>query len=373
MQVMTVVGARPQFIKAAPVSRALCEAGQAEILVHTGQHYDYGMSQVFFDELGIPQPAINLGVGSGNQGWQTGQMLLRLEEVMLAQQPDVVLVYGDTNSTLAGALAAAKLHIPVVHVEAGLRSFNRKAPEEVNRVLTDHLSALLFCPTVTAVQNLAREGIIEGVHLVGDVMHEALRYNLGIAQKKSQILKKLSLHPKRYILATVHRMENTEQPENLKNILKAFAEIANLGKIIVFPAHPRTRKKLEGFKNDTHPCLLVVDPIPYHDMLVLEKFANVILTDSGGVQKEAYWLKVPCITLRDETEWIETVESGWNVLAGTDIQKIVNTTKDFLSIDRKNLSTERLRRKVSKDIVELLTEYCTKGPIDLANGLKKHK
>ncbi|HXH09123.1 MAG TPA: UDP-N-acetylglucosamine 2-epimerase (non-hydrolyzing) [Alphaproteobacteria bacterium] len=360
MKVMTVVGARPQFIKAAPVSRALCKAGQAEILVHTGQHYDYGMSQVFFDELGLPQPAINLGVGSGNQGWQTGQTLIRLEEVMLAQQPDVVLVYGDTNSTLAGALAAAKLHIPVVHVEAGLRSFNRKMPEEVNRVLTDHLSAILFCPTVTAVKNLAREGIIEGVHLVGDVMHEAVRYNLGIAQEKSRILKKLSLHPKRYILATVHRMENTEQPEHLENILKAFADLANLGKIIVFPAHPRTKKKLENFKKISHPRLLVVDPIPYHDMLVLEKFAKVILTDSGGVQREAFWMKVPCVILRNETEWIETVGSGWNVLAGTDIQKIVNTTKDFLSINRKDFSAKRLEKNVSKEIVELLIEYYTK-------------
>ena len=242
--------------------------------------------------------------------------------MLLTEQPDYVVVYGDTNSTLAGALAAAKLHILVAHVEAGLRSFNRRMPEEINRVVTDHLSSLLFCPTETAVKNLAQEGITQEVHLVGDVMYDALHYNLQIAEQRSQVLERLELHPKDYLLATVHRAENTDQPENLSNIVSAFLELARSGQTVVFPAHPRTRKRLETCEGAGHADLLMIDPVSYLDMLVLEKHAKVILTDSGGVQKEAYWLQVPCVTLRDETEWVETLADRRNQLAGAGTERI---------------------------------------------------
>jgi len=324
MKVVTVIGARPQFIKAAPVCRALRAAGHAEYLVHTGQHYDYEMSQVFFDELGIPQPDVNLEVGSGPHGWQTGQMLIRLEEVLLAQRPDRVLVYGDTNSTLAGALAAVKLRVPVAHVEAGLRSFNRAMPEEHNRVLTDHIADLLFCPTPTAVDNLRNEGITRGVHLVGDTMYDAVLQFAGVARQRSTILARLGLRPRGYLLATVHRPANTDEPANLRNILAAFAALAEP---VIFPVHPRTRKKIEelglgaGGGAGTNPRL--IEPVGYLDMLMLEQNARLILTDSGGIQKEAYWLGVPCVTLRTETEWVETVAAGWNVVVGADRARIV--------------------------------------------------
>jgi UDP-N-acetylglucosamine 2-epimerase len=285
------------------------------------------MSQVFFHELELPQPDYNLGVGSGSHGNQTGDMLKRIEEVLVKEGPESVLVYGDTNSTLAGALAAVKLHIPVAHVEAGLRSFNRQMPEEINRIVTDHISTLLFCPTETAVNNLSKEGITTGVHLVGDVMYDALCYNIRLAEMKSRILERLELRPKEYLLATVHRAENTDQPSNLHDIVSAFAALARSGKTVVFPAHPRTQKQLKTVDlNITN--LVVIDPISYLDMLVLEKQAEIILTDSGGVQKEAYWFQVPCVTLRNETEWIETVESGWNRLAGNNTQRIIRAVAD---------------------------------------------
>lgn len=309
-----------------PVSKALRESGHQEFLVHTGQHYDYGMSQVFFDELQIPEPDVNLGVGSGSHGKQTGQMLIGLEELIEKQKPDWVLVYGDTNSTLAGALAAVKLHIPIAHVEAGLRSFNREMPEEHNRVLTDHCSDLLFCPTQTAVDNLAQEGIAQGVHLVGDTMYDAVLQFSEIAHQHSTILQDLDLVPQKYLLATVHRPYNTDVPHNLLNILTAFQEI---GETIVFPVHPRTRKKigqldrvdLQRFDN-----IKMIEPVGYLDMLMLERHARIILTDSGGIQKEAYFFGVPCVTLRPETEWVETVEVGWNVVVGADWKKIVEDT-----------------------------------------------
>lgn len=330
MKIVTIVGARPQFIKAAPVSKALREADHAEILVHTGQHYDYGMSQVFFEELGISEPDIDLGVGSGSHGWQTAQMLMRIEEILLTEKPDLVLVYGDTNSTLAGTLAAVKLHITLAHVEAGLRSFNREMPEEHNRVLTDHCSDLLFCPTQTAVDNLAREGITDGVHLVGDTMYDAVLQFSEIAHRRSTILQDLKLKSKDYLLATVHRPYNTDVPENLRNILTAFLEI---GESIVFPIHPRTRQRiaaLDGsFKSQLENCnVQFLEPVGYLDMLVLEQHARLILTDSGGIQKEAYFFGVPCVTLRPETEWVETVEAGWNVVVGNEpsliVQKALN-------------------------------------------------
>lgn len=324
MKVLTVVGARPQFVKCAPVSRALRKVAD-EILVHTGQHYDENMSEVFFRELEIPKPDYNLGVGSGRHGEQTGEMLKRIEEVLIKECPDTVLVYGDTNSTLAGALAAVKLNLPVAHVEAGLRSFNRTMPEEINRVATDHLARLLFCPSAVATKNLAQEGLTAGVHCVGDVMYDALLFNVKVSAEKCKILDTLGLRGKEYFLATVHRAENTDQPDRLGGILSALNRLA-VNRPIVWPVHPRTRKVLEAhahdLRNHVESSLRIIDPVSYLDMLALEKEAGVILTDSGGVQKEAFWLGVPCVTLRDETEWTETVELGWNTIVGTQTEAI---------------------------------------------------
>ena len=314
MRIVTVVGARPQFVKAAAVSRDLRKSCD-EVLVHTGQHYDGNMSQVFFDELEIPPPDYNLGVGSGGHGAQTGAMLAAIEEVLLKETPDLVLVYGDTNSTLAGALAASKQHIPVAHVEAGLRSFNRSMPEEINRVLTDHMADVLFCPSETAVANLAAEGVAAGVHLVGDVMYEALMHAVAVAKQKSDIMETLHLDAGGYALATIHRAENTDHPVQLAKLFGALREVAK-HKTVVFPVHPRTRGKLSSMADNAGLHLL--EPLGYLDMVRLETEASVILTDSGGIQKEAYWLHVPCVTFREETEWVETVRQGWNTLAGND-------------------------------------------------------
>lgn len=329
MKIASIVGARPQFIKAAPVCRALRRSGlHTEILIHTGQHYDPSMSDVFFEELNIPAPDHHLGVGSAPHGEQTGAMLAAVERIFLAERPDAVLVYGDTNSTLAGALAAAKLSIPTAHVEAGLRSFNRRMPEEINRVVADHLAALLFCPSENAAANLAREGITAGVHVVGDVMADALAAAGERASGRSAILKRLGLRPGGFLLATIHRAENTDDSVRLQAILKAFARIPET---IVFPVHPRTRKTLAalGDPHLTLPNLRTIDPVGYLDMARLERSARLILTDSGGVQKEAYWLGVPCLTLRDETEWVETVEAGWNRLVGADTAAIVGAVAAF--------------------------------------------
>jgi len=325
MKILTVVGARPQFVKAAAVSRLLRQQHQ-EVLVHTGQHYDANMSAVFFQELGLPEPDLNLGIGSGGHGAQTGAMLAGIERALLEHRPDWLLVYGDTNSTLAGALAAAKLHVPVVHVEAGLRSFNRRMPEELNRVLTDHLAALLLCPSQTAVEHLAAEGIHNGVRLVGDVMSDALNFALEQARARSRILSTLNLQPHSYLLATVHRAENTDNRERIAGIVAAFEKIAQP---VVLPLHPRTRKVLQSLGLDLPANVCAIEPLGYFDMVRLEAAARMILTDSGGVQKEAYWLGVPCVTLRDETEWVETVAAGWNVLAGADESKIVAAVQSF--------------------------------------------
>lgn len=331
LRIVTIVGARPQFIKAATVSRAIAAHNEAragtvidEKLVHTGQHYDENMSQVFFEELEIPRPAYNLGVGSGTHAEQTGRMLEGIEQVLIAEKPDVVLVYGDTNSTLAGALAAAKLNMPVGHVEAGLRSFVRTMPEEINRVVTDHVSRLLFCPTPTAVTNLAREGIGRGVHQVGDVMYDsALFYSRKVTPLEESTLRRLGLVRKAYYLATVHRAENTDHRERLAGIFAAFDRIASDTCPVVVPLHPRTVKCLRQYGLEAGKSVRVIDPASYLEMVVLEKNALRVLTDSGGVQKEAYFLGVPCVTLRDETEWVETVEAGWNTLAGCDRDTIV--------------------------------------------------
>lgn len=322
MKILTVVGARPQFIKAAPVGRALRQAGGDEFMVHTGQHYDHGMSQVFFDELGIPAPQVNLEIGSGHHGWQTGKMLEGIEAILLREKPDWVLVYGDTNSTLAGALAAAKLQIPLAHVEAGLRSYNREMPEEHNRVLTDHCADLLFCPTETAAANLRKEGITQGVHQVGDPMYDAVLQFSEAAEKKSTILQALGLTPKQYSLATLHRPANVDDEAILREILAAFEQS---GEKIIFPVHPRTRHSIDrfGIELASAPNIHPIAPLGYLDMLALEKNARVILTDSGGMQKEAYFFQVPCITLREETEWVETLEDGANVLTGADRERIL--------------------------------------------------
>lgn len=326
MKVASIVGARPNFIKMAPVSKEI-RRSFSEVIIHTGQHYDYEMDKIFFDELGIPDPDYHLGVGSGPHGRQTGEMLKKIEEILLKEKPDVALVFGDTNTTLAGALAATKMHIRVAHVEAGLRSFDRRMPEEANRVLTDHCSDLLFCPTLTSVENLKREGIMKGVYLTGDVTVEALQGHFKIATERSKVLDELDLRPKEYFLATLHRAENTDNYLNLKNITDSFSEIEN----IVFPCHPRTEKLLKQFKlwDSVAAHVKVTKPMGYYDMLVLEKNARKILTDSGGVQKEAYILDVPCITLRKNTEWVETVSDGWNVLVGDDRELILKMANEF--------------------------------------------
>ncbi len=328
MKILTVVGARPQFVKAAPVSRALQTAGLDEFLVHTGQHYDANMSQIFFDELGIPRPDVNLGVGSGPHGRQTGEMLIRLEEVMMAEKPDTVLVYGDTNSTIAAALAAVKLHIPVAHVEAGLRAFNREMPEEHNRVLTDHCADLLFCPTQTAVDNLHKENITRGVFLTGDVMYDAALIFGQQARQRSDVLARLGLEAKSYLLATIHRPHNIDFPERLAGILDAFGL---LDAPVILPIHPRTRKKIAelglGLADLAARGVRIIDPVGYLDMLMLEQNARLILTDSGGIQKEAYFFQIPCITLRNDTEWWKTLDAGWNVLVGWDPEKILHAAR----------------------------------------------
>lgn len=332
MKVVSVVGARPQFIKAAAVSRAIARrnvgglAGAvSEVLVHTGQHYDDGMSAVFFRELGLADSAHNLAVGSGSHATQTGEMLQRLEPILLQEKPDVVVVYGDTNSTLAGALVAAKLGLPIAHVEAGLRSFNRRMPEEINRVVTDHLSTWLFCPSREAVDNLESEGIREGVHQVGDVMYDVLLWQRLRALALSDAGSIRDLRPGEYALTTVHRAENTDDPKRLRAIFEALERIAEQDLTVVVPLHPRTQKALAGAGLVAHG-LKVLPPASYEQMLTLEMNARVILTDSGGVQKEAYWLGVPCVTLRDETEWPETLAGGWNVLVGVDSGRITSET-----------------------------------------------
>lgn len=320
MKVLTVVGARPQFIKAQPTSLALRAAGIEEIVVHTGQHYDERMSGRFFTELGLAAPHANLGIGSGPHGEQTGRMLAALERELLTHRPDWLLVYGDTNSTLAAALAAAKLHVPIAHVEAGLRSFDRRMPEEINRVLTDHLSARLFCPSPHAAENLAREGVTAGVAVVGDVMFDALRHFAPLAETRSPILAQLGLAPRHYHLATIHRAENTDDAPRLRALL---ATLATLDRPTILPLHPRTRTLLAatGGLPET-AALRCIEPVGYLDMLALTRHADAVLTDSGGLQKEAYWLGTRCVTLREQTEWTETLGGHWNQLAGTDATRI---------------------------------------------------
>jgi len=361
MKILSIIGARPQFIKAALASRRLRERGIKEILVHTGQHYDFNMSDIFFQELKLLKPDYHLGIGSGSHGEQTGEMLIEIEKVLLQEKPDIVLVYGDTNTTLAGALATAKLHIPVAHIEAGLRSYNKRMPEEINRVLTDHCSDILFAPTDTAVGNLKREGITKGVFKVGDVMFDiALEVKNRVDGEK--ILTKYSLKPKNFILVTIHRAENTDIKENLESIWKALKDIANSGIKVFFPVHPRTKKALENYglvNGKISKNLVMTEPVSYFEMVVIESNAKVIITDSGGVQKEGYFFKTPCIIPRNETEWLELVEIGWNKVVGNKGENIVEET---MKVYREDVNNKKWTDfygggRASERIVEVLKNY----------------
>ena len=346
VRLASIVGARPQFIKCFPVARTVellnRQSGSdvEHVLIHSGQHYDYEMSKIFFDELGIPEPAHHLGVGSGSHAVQTGHLLTKIEDVLMREHFDCVLVYGDTNTTLGAALTAAKLQIPIAHVEAGLRSYNSAMPEEINRILTDRVSSFLFCPSIHAAKILEREGfrnILLGGNLCrpanwlearktfqrdahpslvvngGDIMFEVLQQSLKIAQEKSNILKQLNLEGKDYYLLTLHRAENTDSPDRWDEIV-SFIDETTRGKQVIFPMHPRTRRAYESSRKKFSKNVRVIDPAGYFDNVLLLQHSTMLLTDSGGMQKEAYWLKIPCITLRDETEWVETLEDGWNVL-----------------------------------------------------------
>ena len=333
MKIVTIIGARPQFIKAAALSRVLRKYNTIqEVLIHTGQHFDDNMSRVFFEEMEIPRPNYNLEIAGLSHGAMTGRMLEKIEQVMLAEKPDIVLVYGDTNSTLAGALAATKLHVPVAHVEAGLRSFNRRMPEEVNRVLTDHVSDLLFAPTGTAAKNLEREGIAsDKIHLVGDVMQDAALFYGSKARRPDLPNKYQDLLKRPFALATLHRAENTDSPERLRSILLAPSEISQELPIIM-PLHPRTRKMIDEIDIDDNVLadLVLIDPVGYLEMVYLLQKCWLVLTDSGGLQKEAFFFQKPCITLRDETEWVELVEAGVNTLVGADRKSILNAFHEAL-------------------------------------------
>lgn len=307
MRVLTIVGARPQFVKAAVVSRAL-RGRHTEILVHTGQHYDRNMSDVFFEDLDLPAPARHLGIGSGAHGEQTGRMLIAIEATLFEEKPDLVLLYGDTNSTLAGALAAAKLHVPIAHVEAGCRSYDRRMAEEMNRVLTDHLATWLLCPTRTAAGNLEREGLREGIHVVGDVMLDLCRERLPAAEQSSTLRARLGLGERDYVVATIHRAENTDDPQRLGMLIDALGHLENA---VLFPVHPRTRAALAGIGMPSN--VRAIDPLGYLDMLAVVRHARAVVTDSGGLQKEACFLETPCVTVRPSTEWPETIATGWNV------------------------------------------------------------
>lgn len=359
MKIITIIGARPQFIKAAMVSHAIQAHNKShtnqieELLIHTGQHYDKAMSQIFFQQMNIPAPTWQLSCGNNSHGAMTGQMLAETEAILLQSKPDYVLVYGDTNSTLAGALAASKLNIPVIHVEAGLRSFNKAMPEEINRILTDHLASLLCCPTLGAVQHLKNEGISKGVHHVGDVMYDAALTFGKVAEQTSTILTDLGLKKKQFRLCTIHRAENTDKKERLTGIFEAMKEIASESCPVILPLHPRTKERLKQYDlvND-NTNLKIIPPISFLDMIMLEKQADIIFTDSGGVQKEAYFHQTPCITLRDETEWVETISAGWNQLAGYKKEDILNCIESIRS-DRQEI-TEYGNGNAAEKIVSLL-------------------
>lgn len=330
MKICTIIGARPQFVKAAAISSAVADdLSIDEVIIHTGQHYDPEMSDIFFTELKIPKEKYNLSAGSGSHGEQTAKMLVEIEKVLLVEKPDWVLLYGDTNSTVAGALAAVKLHIPVAHVEAGMRSFNRNMPEEINRVITDHISEVNLCSTATAVKNLATEGRQQTASLVGDVMYDIALKTIKPAEKTCDPFSKYSINRDSFILMTCHRAENTNSRERMTDIVRAVNEIAE--KIpVILPLHPRTKKFLQEYKLEFNPKVNILQPVSYLEMILLEKYAKIILTDSGGVQKEAFFYGVPCVTMRDETEWVETIDSGWNIITGADFDKMTKAVYGFL-------------------------------------------
>jgi UDP-GlcNAc3NAcA epimerase len=364
VKVVSVVGARPQFVKAAPVSQALrALPGVQEVLLHTGQHYDDNMSRVFFEELGIPSPDVDLGIGSLSHGAQTGRMLEGIERVLLEVRPDWVLVYGDTNSTLAGAVAAVKLHLRVAHVEAGLRSFDMRMPEEVNRVLTDHVAEVLFAPTEKAVGNLAREGISrDRVRLVGDVMYDAALFFGERASRESRVLQRLGIVPGGYVLATVHRAENTDDETRLSSIVTALAEVGRRVPVVL-PLHGRTRAALAraGLAGRLGAGVYVIDPVGYLDMTMLTMHARAVVTDSGGLQKEAFFHRVPCVTLRERTEWVELVAMGWNVLAspavpGAIVRELLGVAERRPGRDAKPYGEGDAARKIARALVDLVGE-----------------
>ncbi len=355
-KIITVIGARPQFIKAAPVSKAFLETNSIkEILVHTGQHYDSNMSDIFFSELGIPIPVYNLGIGSGSHAFQTAEMMKGLEDIFIKESPDIVLIYGDTNSTLAAALVASKLHIPIAHVEAGLRSFNREMPEELNRIISDTISTYLFCPTNLAVKNLKNEGIINNVFQCGDVMYDAAIQFAVKAEAESNILNKLNVEEGEFILATIHRAENTDSEKKLINIFKALSTLAE-DYVVLLPLHPRTKRFAEEYSIlDKLNKVKLIEPLGFLDMVKLEKKAAAIVTDSGGVQKEAYFHKTPCVTVRDQTEWVETVDAKWNILAdATDCEKILVSFKNIMAEPNREDIGEYGDGKTSQFIAEKL-------------------
>ncbi|MFZ2052746.1 MAG: UDP-N-acetylglucosamine 2-epimerase (non-hydrolyzing) [Candidatus Aminicenantales bacterium] len=372
LKILSVVGARPQFMKALMLSRAVSRHNKArraprieEIIVHTGQHYDREMSRVFFDQMQIPSPKYNLGISDNSHAGMTARMLAGIERILLAERPDWVVVFGDTNTTLAGSFAGAKIPLPVVHVEAGLRSFNRRMPEETNRVLTDHLSGLLFCPSDTAVSNLKGEGIRTGVYNVGDVLFDSFKMFKTAALKRSRVLARLGLKPKRFCLATVHRQENTDDERKLRDIFRALDNLAEKNCPVVMPVHPRTRKamdKLEGLglRNE---FIRLIPPQGYLDILCLEVNARAILTDSGGVQREAYFARVPCVTLRNETEWVETLGTGWNRLAGTQPESIIEAYRNALEFHASRTPDFYGNGRAADSIVETIVR---ESPFDLA-------
>ncbi|WP_130805791.1 non-hydrolyzing UDP-N-acetylglucosamine 2-epimerase [Senegalia massiliensis] len=368
-KIITVIGARPQFIKAAPVSKELRKEYK-EIIVHTGQHYDKNMSNIFFEELQIPKPDYNLKVGSASHGAQTGEMLRKVEELLMDEKPDAVLVYGDTNSTIAASLAASKLLIPVIHIEAGLRSFNRDMPEEQNRILTDHISTFLFSPTQTGVDNLKKEGITNGVYNIGDVMYDAVLQNLYIAKNKKDFKSYLEefnivreftiatnleeIESSNYYLATIHRAENTNYKSKMMEIFDA---LENLDKLVLIPLHPRTKKVLEKLYDNKFKNIIFIEPVGYLSMLILINNSFKVITDSGGLQKEAYFLKKPCVTLRDQTEWVETLKGNRNILANIERKEIIEKIQ-HIKIDSDNMNDNLFGDgKASQKIVDILKKY----------------
>lgn len=363
IKLLTIVGARPQFIKAAMLSKAIKAYSQKhpntieEVIVHTGQHYDPEMSDVFFKQMDIPTPSYNLKVGGSSSITMIAQIMLKLESIFALEKPNYLVVYGDTNSTLSGALVASHLKVPIIHIEAGLRSFNRTMPEEINRVLVDHITSLFFCPTNQAVCNLEREGILDRVFLTGDVMYDAALHFGALVEHRETIFNKLELKPKEFVLATFHRAENTDDPNKLKSILSALDKISDGYNPVICPLHPRTRKNIELFglqRKANQSSIIFIPPVDYLDMVALEKNAKTIITDSGGIQKEAYFHQTPCITLREETEWVETIQSGWNILVGADKRKIIEA---FLEERKTTSIAEYGNGHAAEEMVDIIATY----------------